>query len=409
MAETFVIIGAGHAAGQAAVSLRNEGFEGRIVMVGDEPYIPYQRPPLSKQFLKGEIGLDRVYFKPADYYEKNNVELMLNTRVEQIDRANKVLTLSDGQTLGYDKVLLATGGRVRKLAIPGHDLDGVAYLRGIDDVDAIRPYMKPGAKLCVVGGGYIGLEVAAVARKLGMDVTVLEAESRLLSRVVGPEMSEFFQDIHEQEGVKILCDHAVSSFEGDGSGGGALKKVVCSNGAEMAADLAIVGIGILPNQEIAQEADLAVDNGILVNEFCQTEDTDVFAAGDCTQHPNALLDRSLRLESVHNALEQAKTAAMAMCGRLVAYNQVPWFWSDQYDLKLQIAGLSQGYDQIVIRRSGDRKLANFYLRHGVLIAVDAVNSPQEYLASRKWIGEKAKLPADKLADPDVSVKEIAPV
>lgn len=406
MAETFVIIGAGHAAGQAAVSLRNEGFEGRIVMVGDEPYIPYQRPPLSKQFLMGEIDLERVYFKPADYYEKNNVELMLNTRVEAIDRTKKKLALSDGQTLGYDKLLLATGGRVRKLAIPGHDLDGVAYLRGIDDVDAIRPHMKPGAKLCVVGGGYIGLEVAAVARKLGLEVAVLEAESRLLSRVVGPEMSEFFQDIHEQEGLKILCDHTVSSFEGKG---GSLKKVVCSNGAEMAADLAIVGIGILPNQEIAQEAYLAVDNGILVDEFCQTEDPDVFAAGDCTQHPNALLNRMLRLESVHNALEQAKTAAMAMCGRLVAYSQVPWFWSDQYDLKLQIAGLSQGYDQIVIRKSGDRKLANFYLHQGVLIAVDAVNSPQEFLASRKWIAAKTKLSLDKLADPDIPVKEIAPL
>jgi len=402
MTQTFVIIGAGHAAGQAAVSLRKAGFDGRIVMIGDEPYIPYQRPPLSKQFLKGDIDIDRVYFKPAEFYAQNDVEMRLKTRVVGLDRSRATVRLDDGHEIGYSKLLLTTGARVRKLNIAGHDLEGVGYLRTIDDVNGLRPYLTPGRRMCVVGGGYIGLEVAAVAARLGLHVDVLEAEQRLLSRVVGPEVSEFFETVHRHEGVHIRCGHTVSSFEGTGQ----LQRVRCTDGQEIEADLAIVGIGVIPNQEFAAEAGLAVNDGILVDEFCRTEDPDIFAAGDCTRHPNGVLGRMLRLESVHNALEQAKTAAAAMCGTLTAYNQVPWFWSDQYDLKLQIAGLSEGYDQIVLRKAGARKIAAFYLKEGVLIAVDAVNSPAEYLVSRKWIAEKARPEPEKLADPSVNVKEM---
>lgn len=402
MTKSVLIVGAGHAAGQAVLSLRQSGFDGQIQLVGEEPYIPYQRPPLSKKFMSGELELDRVYFKPPEFYTENSVDLLLNKQVTAFDRSAKTATLDDGQVLSYDQMLLTTGSRVRKLSIPGHALDGVAYLRTIDDVNVIRPYLTPGSRLCVVGGGYVGLEVAAVAVKLGLKVTVLEAESRLLSRVVGPEMSEFFQRVHTEEGVEILCDHMVSSFEGSGK----LEAVRCANDAMIEADLAIVGVGILPNMELAAQAGLTVENGISVDEYCRTSDPDIFAAGDCTWHPNELLGRHIRLESVHNALEQAKTAAAAICGKLEAYNQVPWFWSDQYDMKLQIAGLNQGYDQIILRQAAPRKLATFYLKEGALIAVDAVNSPPEYMVSRKLIGEKAHVSPEKLADPSVSMKDI---
>lgn len=401
--ETYVIVGAGHAAGQLAASLRQNGFEGRIVLIGEEAQLPYQRPPLSKKYLSGEFGLDRVYFKPPAFYEDAKVETRLGERVTSIDRAAKTLTLEGGETLAYDKLALTTGSRVRKLPIPGADLSGLHYLRTVDDVDGMRGEFEPGKNLVIVGGGYIGLEVAAVATGLGLKVTVLEMEARVLQRVTSPELSKFFQDFHAAKGVDIRTQTAIASFEGDGK----LEFAVTADGTKIPADIALLGIGIIPNTELAAEAGLPAANGIAVNEFCQTEDENVFAAGDCTDHPSALYDRRIRLESVHNALEQAKTAAAAMCGTLKAYDQVPWFWSDQYDLKLQIAGLSTGYDTVVQR--GDpatNKFALFYLKDGVLISVDAVNAAPEYMMGRRLIGEHAVIAPERLSDMSISMKEM---
>lgn len=401
--ETHVIVGAGHAAGQLAASLRQNGFEGRIVLIGEEAQLPYQRPPLSKKYLSGEFDLDRVYFKPPNFYEEAKVETRLGTKVTSIDRGAKTVTLEGGETLGYDKLALTTGSRVRKLPIPGADLAGLHYLRTVDDVDGMRDQFEPGKNLVIVGGGYIGLEVAAVATGLGLKVTVLEMEARVLQRVTSPELSNFFQDFHTAKGVDIRCKTAIASFEG----GGKLEFAVTADGTKIPADIALLGVGIIPNTELAAEAGLEAANGIAVNEFCQTEDPDIFAAGDCTDHPSALYDRRIRLESVHNALEQAKTAAAAMCGTLKAYDQVPWFWSDQYDLKLQIAGLSTGYDTVVQRGDPDAgKFALFYLKDGVLIAVDAVNAAPEYMMGRRLIGQRAVIAPERLSDTSISMKEM---
>jgi 3-phenylpropionate/trans-cinnamate dioxygenase ferredoxin reductase subunit len=403
--ENLVILGAGQAAGQAIASLRSGGYQGHIILVGDEPYLPYQRPPLSKKYMAGEWGLDRVMLRPETFYTEMGVEVRLATTAESIDRTAGRLWLASGEALAYDKLILATGSRVRRLSCPGDDLEGIHYLRTIADVDAIKGGLKPGARLAVIGGGYIGLEVAAVARKHGLDVTVVEMTERCLNRVVAPEVSAFYEGVHRNAGVDIRCDERLAGFEGES---GKLGKVICASGLEIPTDMAVVGIGILPNQEIAAEAGLKCDNGIWVDELARTEDPAVFAAGDCANLPSGLYGRRIRLESVHNAIEQAKTAAGAICGKPAPYDQVPWFWSDQYDLKLQIAGLNQGYDQVVIRGEPDKhKFAAFYLQAGRLIAVDAVNAAPEYMVGRKLIGEKREIAPERLADTGVSMKEIA--
>jgi len=395
MTQTFVIVGAGQAAGQVAQSLRGFGFGGRIVLIGEEPYIPYQRPPLSKKFLAGELELERVYFKPLAFYEKANVEMMLNSRAERIDRQAKRVILSDGKSVQYDKLVLTTGSRVRRMNVPGADLPGVFYLRTIADVEAIRAYLKPGHRLVIAGGGYIGLEVAAVMVSRGLDVTVVEMAPTVLARVVDPLVAKFFTDVHSKAGVKIETGVAVQGFSGKGK----IESVECAGGRAIDADAVIIGIGIVPNVELAQAAGLNCDNGITVDEYGRTADPDIYAAGDCTNHPNRLLGRRLRLESVHNALEQAKSAAGAMCGKLIEYAQVPWFWSDQYDLKLQIAGLSGAHDKVVIRGSMEKRaFAAFYLLGNVILAVDAVNSPHEFMASKQLIASKTPVDLDRLAD-----------
>ena len=406
MTETVIIIGAGHAAGQTAASLRQKGFKGRIIMIGDEAYVPYQRPPLSKAFLAGEMGLERLFFKPKKFWPEHDVETLLSTTVKEIDRAAKTVTLDTDETLSYDKLVLATGSRVRELHIPGHDLTGVHYLRSIDDVAALQPAFLEGAKLVIVGGGYIGLEVAAVGRKNKLDVTVLETESRVMNRVVATEISQFFQNMHTEEGVKLELGRRVQELHGDETG--QLREVVCADGHAVPADICIIGIGIIPNTELAEAADIKCSNGIAVDEYCQTSDTDIYAAGDCSRHPNPIYGRHLRLESVHNAIEQGKTVAASICGEPVPYAQVPWFWSDQYDVKLQIAGLTEGYDQFVMR--GDpatRSFAAFYLQNGKLLAVDAVNSPREFMLGKKLIAAGATFKLEELKDMQADFKSLA--
>lgn len=404
MSETCVIIGASHAAAQLAPTLRQEGWQGRIIIVGDEPYIPYHRPPLSKTFLSGEKSLEDINIRPPIIYEKAEIQFMLNTRVESIDRANKKLSLDSGETLEYNKLALTTGSRVRKVDLPGIDLEGVYYLRDVNDVEKIKAHVEAGKKAVIVGGGYIGLETAAVLRQSGMEVSVLEMMERVLQRVTAPEVSAFYDRIHSEEGVNIYCGVGVSAIEGETK----VSKVICSDGSEYAADLVVVGVGIVPNVELAEAAGLEVNNGIVVDEFARTSDADIVAAGDCTMHHNALYDRDIRLESVQNATDQARVAALTLCGKEKAYAALPWFWSDQYDLKLQIAGLSQGYDEVIVRgdRENSRSFAAFYLKDGVVISVDAVNKPPEFMLGKRLINGKVKVDKTKLADNSVSMKEL---
>ncbi|BFM14642.1 FAD-dependent oxidoreductase [Maricurvus nonylphenolicus] len=401
--QTCIIIGASHAAAQLAPSLRQQGWEGRIIVIGDEPYAPYHRPPLSKAFLSGEKDVDGLLIRPAAIYEKNNIEFKLGARVEHIDRAHKTVTLQSGEVLNYDKLALCTGSRVRKVTLPGTDLSGVHYLRDIGDVEGIKQHVAEGKKAVIVGGGYIGLETASVLNKLGMDVTVLEMAPRVLARVTAPELSEFYTRVHTDEGVTIKTGIAVSGLEGNGH----VEKVLCADGSHFDADLVVIGVGIIPNVELAEAAGLEVDNGIIVDEFARTSDPDIVAAGDVSNHPNKYYNRRLRLESVPNATDQAKSAAASICGKDVEYNSLPWFWSDQYDLKLQIAGLSQGYDQVVIRGDrNSRSFAAFYLQEGKLISADCVNRPQEFMISKRLIAEQIPVDAEKLADESIAPKEL---
>ena len=402
----IVIIGAGQAAAQAVMSLRAEGYEGPIRLIGDEALPPYQRPPLSKKFLAGEIGFDRVELKPAEFYASTHCELLLGTRATAIERDRHVVLTGDGREIPYDKLLIATGSRVREINVPGFDLGGVHYLRSVGDVTEIQSHFKPGAKLVVVGGGYIGLEVAAVARKNGIDVTVLETADRVMARVVDPIVSRFYERIHREAGVVIRTGVMVAGFEGENN---KVSRVVSADGETFACDFVVVGVGILPNTELAQAAGITVENGIVVDNCGRTNDPDICAAGDCTNHPNEVYGRRLRLESVHNAIEQGKTAAAALVGKSKPYDQVPWFWSDQYDLKLQIAGLSAGYTQAVTRGDPEtgRSFAVFYLKDGVLIAVDAVNRAPEFMMSKMLIAQHAKLDPARLADESINMKEIA--
>ena len=405
MSETYIVIGAGHAGGIAVANLRSKGFEGNLILYGEEPYDPYERPPLSKHLLAGEIEIERTYLKKPDWYAGKNIDLRKSMRVECIDRDAKTLTDSAGATVSYDKLLLATGARVRKLSIPGADLDGIFYLREINDTLAIKERMTAGTKVVIVGGGYIGLEVAAVAAKAGCDVTILEGLDRVMNRVVAPEVSKFYDQVHRKAGVKIHCGVAVTGFCGDGG----LTHVECGNGSSYPADIAVVGIGVIPNVELAKEAGLEIDNGIVVDEFAQTSDPDIWAAGDVTNHPNAILGGRLRLESVQNAVDQAKTAAAVMCGQPKAYAEVPWFWSDQYDLKLQIVGLSRPDDDVVLR--GDLASHSFsviYLRDGKFVAINAINAIKDFMAAKKLVAVGIEVDPDTIADTETPLKELLP-
>lgn len=401
----IVIIGAGQAAAQAITSLRQGGYAGALTLIGDEPALPYQRPPLSKAYMKGEFEESRLYFRPAAWYEDQNVNLVIGQRATAIDRAARRVSLEDGGSAVYDKLIIATGARARKCPVPGAELDSIHDLRTLADVERIRPQMVRERRIVIVGAGYIGLEAAAVARQMGLDVTVLEMAERVLARVTSPVISAFYETVHAGEGVAIRTGARLASLKGEGGG---VAAAVLDDGTEIAADLALIGIGILPNVELAEEAGVECSDGIVVDEDARTSDPDIFAAGDCARRPLVHYGRAGRLESVHNAIEQGKLAAAAILGKARLKEDCPWFWSDQYDLKLQIAGLSQGYDDIVLR--GDRamrKFAAFYLKEGVLIGVDAVNAPPEFMMAKRMIVAKARPDPAQLADQDVSMKEIA--
>ena len=395
-----VIIGAGHAAGQAAASLRQAKYEGDITIIGDEAHIPYQRPPLSKAYLKGDQGADKVYLRAESFYTDRDIAMKLNTSATGIDTQSKTVALSTGETLDYDHLLISTGSRPRKLSIEGSDLPGIHYLRTMDDVDGLREGMQPDANLVIVGGGYIGLEVAAVGRELGLNVHVLEMEERILQRVTTPEMSAYYHQLHEGRGVNIHTSTGVTGFAGDGK----VKEVICGD-QRFPADIVIVGIGIIPNTELAEAAGIHCDNGIVVDDHCRTSDPHVYAAGDCTNHPNPLLDRRLRLESVPNAMDQARVSTANMLGDDKTYAAIPWFWSDQYELKLQMVGFSADGDTQVLRGDmASNAFAVFYLKDGKVVAADAVNSPKEFMLCKQLVGKNAD--PEVLADPEADLKAL---
>jgi len=400
MAEHLVIVGGGQAAAQSVQSLRQQNFAGAITLLSDEALPPYQRPPLSKKYLTGEMPRERLLLRPAAFYAEKGVTLELNCRVAELDLPARRVRLHDGRTQNYGRLLLATGSRVRRLDVPGIDLGGVHYLRTIADVDGITASLTPGARVLLVGAGYIGLEVAATVRQRGFEVTVLEAADRVMARAVSPEISAFYDACHRNAGVAIHYGATVRALQGNGR----VTAVEATGGQTFPCDVVIIGIGVVPNVELAAAAGLTCDNGIVVDEFARTADPNVVAAGDCTNHPHPVLGRRVRLESVPNALHQAKVAAATLIGAPVAYSEVPWFWSDQYDLKLQIVGLSTRYDEVVLR--GDpatRSFAAFYLGGGQLLAVDAINSPREFLAGKKLVAARAKVPAAQLRDPNIDL------
>ena len=401
MSEKIVIIGAGQAAAQAVQSLRAEGFDGPITLVGDEAYPPYQRPPLSKAYLLGTFERPRLFLKADSYYAEAGCELLLNTSATAIHRAERSVELADGRRLPYDKLLLATGARVRRLACPGADLPGIHYLKTIADVDGLQAVFQPGKRIAIVGGGYIGLEVAAVGAKRGLDVTVFEAMDRLMARAVSPGISAFYQAEHEKAGVRLKLRTGVEAFGGDGK-----VEWVKAGGQTYPADIVLVGIGVIPCDELARHAGLGCEDGIVVDRNARTGDPHIWSAGDCTRHVGRE-GHAIRLECVQNAIDQAKHAALAMTGKPKTYSEVPWFWSDQYDLKLQIAGLAQPSDTLVQR--GDpaaRKFAVFHLRDGKVAAVEAVNAAPEYLIGKKLIAEGKPVDAARLADVSIPMKTL---
>lgn len=376
-----VVIGGGQAAASCVARLRRDGFDGRITLIGDEPVPPYQRPPLSKAYLLGEMELERLFLRPESFYADQDVDLLLNTRVTALDRQQRTVHCADGTALPYDKLVLATGSRVRTLpeAIGG-DLNKVFGVRTLADVDGMAPEFQAGRRVVIVGGGYIGLEAAAVAAKLGLHVTLIEAAERILQRVASPETSSFFRDLHKSHGVDIREGVGLERLAGDG----VFERAVLTDGSEIAADFAIVGIGILPNDDLAAAAGLEIENGIAVDGQCRTSDGDVYAIGDCCSFPHE--NNRLRLESVPNAIDMGEHAAAVIMGSDAAYRAKPWFWSDQYDVTLQIAGLNTGYDQ-VIARPGSREggTSFWYFGAGRLLAVDAANDPRAYMMGKRWI------------------------
>lgn len=401
MSGRAIIIGAGQAGAQAALSMRQAGFDGEIVMFGEEAEPPYQRPPLSKAYLQGELEKERLYLRPLAFYEQQKIELRRGIAVAAIDRAAKTVATGDGATLAYDKLLIATGAPPRRLSCQGADLQGVHYLRTMAGADALRPVLSAGGRIVIVGAGYIGLEVAASARKAGLSVTVLEMADRVLARVAGKEISAFYENLHRDHGVDLRLGVALDHFEGRRC----VEAAALKSGEKIACNAVLVGVGAAPATALAEAADLRIANGVWTDDHARTSDPDIYAAGDCASHPSPIYERRLRLESVPNAIEQAKVAGANMAGGDAVYDAVPWFWSDQYDVKLQTVGVSEGADETVLR--GDpaaKKFSVWYLQRGRLLAVDAVNDPAAFAVSRKLVGKAAD--AKILADPQTDLKSI---
>jgi 3-phenylpropionate/trans-cinnamate dioxygenase ferredoxin reductase subunit len=410
--ERIIIVGAGQAGGELATSLRKQGYEGRVLLLGDEAHPPYQRPPLSKGFLQGKVALADLYLKPVATYERFDIELKAGARVEAIDRSRREIALRDGSLLAYDKLVLATGGRARPLSLPGlpaSRLENLFSMRSLADVEAMRGSFVAGNHLVLIGGGYVGLEVAAVAVQLGLRVTLLEAAPRLLSRVTGPEVSSFIERLHRARGVDLRLSCEVQGLTLDEAQRRVRRVSFACHGApeQIEADLVLVGIGLIPNTELASAAGLAVDNGIVVDEHACTADPAILAIGDCANQPSAYTGGRIRLESVPNAIEHARVAAATLMGRREPSTAVPWFWSDQYGLKLQMVGLSTGYEQCVTRAFVEGKeLSAFYLEGRRVIAADVLGRPAEFMAAKRLVASRAEVDVTRLGDAAVPLNSV---
>ncbi|HJV86590.1 MAG TPA: FAD-dependent oxidoreductase [Noviherbaspirillum sp.] len=399
----IVIIGAGHAGGTAAATLREYGHRGAICIVGDEPYLPYQRPPLSKAFLKGSADTASLFLKNAAFYAENDIEVRTEQSVASIDRSARRVTLAGGDVLPYDFLVLATGARARQLPVPGANLGNILSLRGIDDAERLKKALQPGCRVAIVGGGYIGLEVAASARALGLEVTIIEREARLLARVASEPLARFFERIHQQHGVRILCNAHMSHFEGDRD----VSAVCLEDGQRIACDVALVGVGAQPRDELARGAGLHCENGVAVDLDARTSDPAIFAIGDLSWRPMPVYgERMVRLESVPNATEQARQLACAVVGKPRPAVEVPWFWSDQYEVKLQIAGLPFDADRQVVRGSPEQgRFAVFHLHGNRVVTVEAAGSPLDFIAGKQFILNRTEVSPEKLADVSVKAKD----
>ena len=395
-----LIIGAGQAGSALAAKLRNSGYTGDVTLIGGETAPPYQRPPLSKKYMMGDMDLERLYLRPMEFYADHNITLMLDTQVTTIDRDAKTVQTSGGE-IAYDQLVLTTGSWPRKLPEKiGGTLQGVYAMRDLRDADALAPEIKQGARCLIIGGGYIGLEAAAVAASKGVQVTLVEMADRILQRVAAPQTSDYFRALHSANGVEIRegvgLDHLIGTD-------GRVNTAQLNDGSTVDIDFAVVGVGIAPASELAEAADLDIENGIRVNEFGQTSDPAIWSAGDCASFPYK--SGRIRLESVQNAIDQAENVALNIMGQNVTYVPMPWFWSDQYDTKLQIAGLNTGYDTVVSRGNADAP-SFWYYRNGELLAVDAINDSRSYMVGKRLIEMgKSPDPAD-IGDPDTDLKAL---
>ncbi len=397
----FVVVGGGQAGASLVAKLRTSGFEGRITLICGEDVPPYQRPPLSKGYLLGEMELERLFLRSPEFYPEHNIDLRLSTHVSAIDPVAKKVTTSTGEVIAYDKLALTTGSTPRRLpAAVGGDLGGVFTMRDLKDADRLAPEMRPGRHMLVIGGGYIGLEAAAVAAKSGLKVTLIEMADRILQRVAAPITSDFFRDLHQSHGVDIREGIGLKSLTGEGDVSGA----DLSDGSHLDVDLVIVGIGITPNTQLAETAGLTVENGIWTDSHGRTSDSSIWAAGDCASL--VYHGQRIRLESVGNAIDQAEVVAQNMMGGDVAYQPRPWFWSDQYDCKLQIGGLNMGYDAVHLRKAAGESQSHWYYKGDELIAVDAMNDPRDYMVGKRLI-EAGKSPSPEvIRDPATDMKAL---
>jgi len=394
-----VIVGGGQAGLEAAAALRTQGYDGTVTLICEEPHAPYQRPPLSKDFLTGKQEADSVFLRALAYYEKHSVDLILGEGATEIDRRAKLVRLAAGGTIGYSQLILAVGARNRPLQVPG--AQHALHLRTLDEAVTLKQRLAESRRhVVVIGGGFIGLEVAAAARAAGKPVTVIEATPRLMSRAVSPVLSEFFLDMHRAEGAEVLLNSTVDEVDPDG--------VILADGRRVPADLVVAGIGVLPNTELAHAAGLEVNDGILVDQFLRTSDPEIYAIGDCADHPNVFAGGRARLESVQNAVDQAKCVARAITGKPGPYREVPWFWTDQYEIRFQMAGLSAGQDKTVVRgRIQDRKFSVFYFKRGQMVAVDSVNRFGDHITARKMLAAGILLTPEQAADETLDLKILA--
>jgi 3-phenylpropionate/trans-cinnamate dioxygenase ferredoxin reductase subunit len=413
MPDGVVIVGSGQAGYQTAASLRTEGYEGPVFLIGEESHPPYQRPPLSKAFVLGKQDHAHVLLRPESYYPDHRIELLAGEKAVSIDRTARRVRLESGIALGYDRLVLALGARNRLLPVAGATLEGVRYLRTLTEAIEIKQRLEQAQQVVIIGGGFIGLEIAASARTLGKPVTVIEALPRLMARVVAPVVSDFFLVSHRARGVEILLNAKVQEIEGSLHGGerGKVQGVRLHDGRRLPADLVVIGVGIVPNTELALEAGLPVANGIVTDEFLRTPDERAFAIGDCAEHPSIFASASasaqVRLESVQNAVDQGVSVARTIIGKAMPYSATPWFWSDQFDIRLQMAGLPGGHDHTVVRGAPESgKFSVFYFHMGKLCAVDSVNRPADHLAARKLIGSGTALTPNQAADESVNLKTV---